>query len=326
MAKISVIVPVYKVEKFIHRCVDSILDQTFTDFELILVDDGSPDNCGKICDEYAEKDSRIHVIHQENGGLSAARNAGIDWSFANSNSEWITFVDSDDWVHPQMLAMFYEVATKERINFVLCKYQQTQNMMQHSRYDNIKYSIKKSEEAYVENYSVAMPAWGKFYHKIIFNTHRFLIGKLHEDAFFTYKVLFEHPKIAIIDFPLYFYFINENSITHSPWTPKRLDEVDAHEEQLEYLKMNLYEDAYKREIIAYTNVMFKQCKEIDLIPEYKFYKKQLCKKIRRTIRKNKSLLNLKNCSYIFEYLYPKTMKIYWILLKLTQFNIRKNII
>ena len=103
MPTISVIVPVYKVEKYIHRCVDSILSQTFTDFELILVDDGSPDNCGKICDEYAEKDIRIHVIHQENGGLSAARNAGIDWVFANSDSEWITFIDSDDWVHPEYL-------------------------------------------------------------------------------------------------------------------------------------------------------------------------------------------------------------------------------
>ena len=85
MPSISVIVPVYKVENFLHRCVDSILAQTFEDFELILVDDGSPDNCGAICEEYARKDSRIQVIHQKNGGLSAARNAGIDWAFANSN-------------------------------------------------------------------------------------------------------------------------------------------------------------------------------------------------------------------------------------------------
>ena len=79
MPEISVVVPVYKVESYIHRCVDSILNQTFSDFELILVDDGSPDNCGRICDEYAQNDNRIHVIHQQNGGLSAARNAGIDW-------------------------------------------------------------------------------------------------------------------------------------------------------------------------------------------------------------------------------------------------------
>ena len=103
MSIISVIVPVYNVEPYLNRCVDSILEQTFTDFELILVDDGSPDNCPAICDEYARKDSRIHVIHQKNGGLSDARNAGIDWVVANSDSQWISFVDSDDWVHPMYL-------------------------------------------------------------------------------------------------------------------------------------------------------------------------------------------------------------------------------
>ena len=103
MPLISVIVPVYKVEEYLSRCVDSILSQTFEDFELILIDDGSPDNCGKICDEYTKKDNRVHVIHQENGGLSSARNAGIDWAFENSDSEWLTFIDSDDWVHIQYL-------------------------------------------------------------------------------------------------------------------------------------------------------------------------------------------------------------------------------
>ena len=91
MPQISVIVPIYKVEPYLHRCVDSILLQTFRDFELILVDDGSPDNCGRICDQYAENDNRIHVIHQQNRGLSAARNAGIDWAFKNSDSRCLLF-------------------------------------------------------------------------------------------------------------------------------------------------------------------------------------------------------------------------------------------
>ena len=97
--KISVIVPVYKAEKYLHRCVDSILSQTFTDFELILVNDGSPDNCGAICDEYAQKDNRVRVFHKENGGVSSARNLGLD----NAKGEWITFVDSDDWLKPGCL-------------------------------------------------------------------------------------------------------------------------------------------------------------------------------------------------------------------------------
>ena len=93
MPKISVIVPVYKVEQYLCRCIDSILDQTFSDFDLILVDDGSPDNCGKICDDYELKDKRIRVIHQNNGGLSAARNTGIEWSLKNSDSTYLTFVN-----------------------------------------------------------------------------------------------------------------------------------------------------------------------------------------------------------------------------------------
>ena len=111
MAHISVIVPVYKVEPYLRRCVDSILTQTFTDFDLILIDDKSPDQCPHICEEYAITDSRVHVIHhKKNLGLSAARNMGIDWAFAESDSEWITFVDSDDWVHPLYLdALFNSV-------------------------------------------------------------------------------------------------------------------------------------------------------------------------------------------------------------------------
>ena len=115
MPQISVIVPVYKVEPYLRRCVDSILAQTFTDFELILVDDGSPDNSGAICDEYAQKDARVHVIHQENGGLSAARNAGIDWVFAHSDSQWLTFVDSDDWVHPEYLERLYHAVLEHNV-------------------------------------------------------------------------------------------------------------------------------------------------------------------------------------------------------------------
>ena len=107
MPEISVIVPVYNTEQYLHRCVDSILAQTFTDFELILVDDGSPDNSGAICDEYAGKDQRIHVIHQSNGGRGLVRNAALNWIQTNSDSKWIAFVDSDDWIHPQYLEVLF---------------------------------------------------------------------------------------------------------------------------------------------------------------------------------------------------------------------------
>ncbi|MDO5139489.1 MAG: glycosyltransferase family 2 protein, partial [Oscillospiraceae bacterium] len=100
MSRITVIVPVYKVEAYLKRCVDSLLCQTYENFFLLLVDDGSPDCCGEICDAYMRQDARVHVLHQKNAGLSAARNAGIEWALSRDDVEWISFVDSDDWVQP----------------------------------------------------------------------------------------------------------------------------------------------------------------------------------------------------------------------------------
>ena len=122
MANISVIVPVYKVEEFLSRCVDSILCQSYPDFEVILVDDGSPDCSGQMCEDYARQDSRIHVIHQENGGLAAARNSGIDWTFAHSDSRWLAVVDSDDWVHPDFLKVLYETAEQTLCKISVCDF------------------------------------------------------------------------------------------------------------------------------------------------------------------------------------------------------------
>lgn len=116
--KISIIVPVYNVEKYLKRCIDSILTQTFTDFECILIDDGSPDNCPAICDEYAKADKRIKVIHQENKGVSAARNAGLD----TAKGEWIGFVDSDDWIEPNMYEILYEDAIHFNVDVCVCNF------------------------------------------------------------------------------------------------------------------------------------------------------------------------------------------------------------
>ena len=162
MPKISVIVPVYKVEKYLNRCVDSILSQTFTDFELILVDDGSPDKCGEICEEYANKDSRIHVIHQKNGGLSAARNTGIDWANANSNSKWITFIDSDDWVHHEYLKQLLETANARNVDICVCNYTscpEGSEPVERRHTNEIK--LCSPEEIWCQKRVNAVIAWGK---------------------------------------------------------------------------------------------------------------------------------------------------------------------
>ena len=118
MPKVSIIVPVYKAEKYLNRCIDSILAQTFTDFELLLIDDGSPDRSGEICDEYAKKDSRIRVIHKENGGVSSARQRGLD----ESVGEYTMHADPDDWVEPEMLDELYKKAKEEDADMVICDF------------------------------------------------------------------------------------------------------------------------------------------------------------------------------------------------------------
>ena len=229
MPQISVIVPVYHVEAYIHRCLDSILLQTFTDFELILIDDGSPDFCGNICDRYARNDQRVTVIHQENKGLSGARNAGIDYAMT-TDSQWLCFVDSDDYVHPLYLESLYNAAQETGIS--VCQHKAT-----HGESLPEIYSTSCSMLTPSEVFSLGIPftvAWGKLYCKACFSTLRFPVGKTHEDEYLTYRIIFRFEIIPFISQPLYAYFHNPESIMHRPWTPQRLDALDAMEEQVAF--------------------------------------------------------------------------------------------
>lgn len=239
MPSISVIVPVYKVEQFLHRCVDSILAQTFEDFELILVDDGSPDSCGAICEDYAGQDSRIHVIHQKNGGLSAARNAGIDWVFANSDSRWLAFVDSDDWVHPKYLETLYDTAEKTLCKMSACVFfctsgedfpeQQNASIQRLSANDYYCGNIQEGSTAV---------AWNKLYHRSLFKNLRYPIGKLHEDEFTTYLAVYEAGSVGVTSARLYAYYQNPNGIMRSDWNPRRMHVLEAFEQQIAFAQRN----------------------------------------------------------------------------------------
>ena len=244
MPLISVIVPVYKVESYLPRCVDSILSQSMTDFELILVDDGSPDHCGELCDEYAKKDSRVHVIHQVNGGLSAARNAGLDWVFINSDSKWLSFVDSDDWVQPNYLEALYEAAKREKVDISICGFVKTLGDAI-PKSDVITESKQPTEQFYIEKTINATIVCGKLYKKECFQNIRFPVGKIHEDEFVTYKILFHYEYVAVIDQPLYVYFQNSDGIMHRVWNPQRMAAFDAAEEQIDYFLDHHYENVAK---------------------------------------------------------------------------------
>lgn len=234
MPSISVIVPVYKVEPYLNRCVDSILKQTCQDFELILVDDGSPDRCGEICDEYAGRGSRVHVIHKENGGLSDARNAGIDWAFANSDSRWLTFIDSDDWVHPELLSSLMDAAGRFDTGISVCGYQETEGAEPTVLPEDLQPVLWTPKRFYMERFVNATVAWGKLYAKSCFQSIRYPYGKIHEDEFVTYRLLFEQKAIAVVPAPLYAYFRNTEGIIRSAWSPKRLQAWDAYEQQIAF--------------------------------------------------------------------------------------------
>ncbi len=312
MSLISVIVPVYKVEPYLSRCVDSILAQTFTDFELILINDGSPDNCGKICDDYAQKDTRIQVIHKENGGLSSARNAGIDWVFANSNSQWLTFIDSDDWIHPQYLELLLSGATSTNTDICVCEYTETSEF---SGFENIKNTTTQNltpEDFFINHHVTAVIACCKLYKKSCFKNIRYPLGKLHEDEYTTYKILFEKSFISHLEEPLYFYFTNTDSITNGGWSPKRLDAIKAYEEQIAYFRKNGYRAALvkiERKLLWYIVAQIEITEKSD---EYAYLTPGLKKRLKAYLKDFKAdvKLSINNGYDFYIKAYPTTTKIH----------------
>lgn len=318
MATISVIVPIYNTEKYLNRCVDSILNQTFTDYELILVDDGSPDNCGKICDDYAKRDNRVNVIHKQNGGLSEARNYGIDWALENSDSEWITFIDSDDWVHPLFLELLLDAVVKNNVNLGICDYLSTKVDELEEKEINNRVELFSTEDFWIQNNKKSIAAWGKIYKKQDFFDIRYPVGKLHEDAFTTHKILFKHKRIAYVNERLYYYYFNHNSIMRSTWTPKRIDELDGR-----IAIINFFDDINKDNLKKYAiekliNVACSQIISIKNSPKLiskNKYIRILRKKVFKYFRKfgREVGFSLKKDAWIYECLYPKRMWIYWII-------------
>ena len=241
--KISVIVPVYKCEQYIHRCVNSILNQTFSDFELILVDDGSPDNCGEICEEYAKKDFRVKVIHQVNGGQAAARNNGVK----EAQGEWLHFVDSDDMIHPKTLEILYKTAIDNDVKLSMCSAFQGENIPDDfSKNFDVTANILNMDEENIfhlcknEKYYYWV-VWGKLLHKSIFLKHPLTEGRIYEDNAIVCKWLHEAKKVAVIPSPLYFYYINTSGTTKNNFTEKQLDILWAFEEQISYFHSLDYE-------------------------------------------------------------------------------------
>lgn len=236
MALISVIVAVYKMPEYLPRCIEGILGQTFRDIELILVDDGSPDNCGEICDGYAGKDSRVHVIHKQNAGVCAARNTGLDWVYDHSDSQWIFFHDNDDWIHPETLERMLSAAQAMKTDLCICGYQETAGADPEIRAEDLKPVSWTPKAFFMEHHVNATVCWGKLYSRDLFDGKRYPEGKYIEDEFLTYRLLFACDRLAVIPAPLYAYFVNSAGISKKPWIPKRLDAWEAFDQQLVFFR------------------------------------------------------------------------------------------
>lgn len=235
--KISIIVPVYGVEKYVNRCIQSIVNQTYKNIEIILVDDGSPDNCPLICDEWAKEDLRIKVIHKKNGGLSDARNVGLQIA----SGELIGFVDSDDWISEDMYQLLYEDMVNNDSDISACG---VKIIWEDNKFELLTpegsylFNQQEAMEAIIKETKLKQPVVYKLYKSDLIKDIMFPVGKYHEDVFWSYKAIGKAHKVSIFDTPCYFYFQRKNSIMGSTYSLKRLDSLEAKLERLKFIENN----------------------------------------------------------------------------------------
>ena len=240
---ISVVIPIYNVEKYIDKCINSVLNQSYRNLEIILVDDGSPDRCGEICDNYAKNDARIKVIHKENGGLSDARNKGIECA----NGKYIAFIDSDDFIHPQMFEILYHNIVLEDADISVCNFLEVQDGDDTTvPYLNIR---NIDREVYIGSYIMeqleyhnisTVVAWNKIYRMELFQEIRYPKGKLHEDEFVIHRILHCCRKSVYTTEKLYYYLQRKGSITDTVKWNVVADGIDAYFDRVKFLSQHGY--------------------------------------------------------------------------------------
>lgn len=238
---ISVIIPVYNVEKYLRKCLDSVVSQTYNNLEILIVDDGSTDCSGQICDEYAEKDDRIQVFHQLNGGLSKARNTGIDLS----TGDYLMFIDSDDYISKDMALELYNELKKSNADMSICNFHyvdENNNIIKKKELDfhNAGSFILTKKELLNaltnSNISTAIViGCNKLYKNSIFDSLRYPIGRIYEDEFIIHHILNKIDKAILINQKYYYYVQRNNSITGANYTIKKLDAVEAFLDRAKFL-------------------------------------------------------------------------------------------
>lgn len=253
---ISVIVPIYNVEKYLERCVESIINQTYKNLEIILVDDGSPDNCPQMCDDYAKKDSRIKVVHKKNGGLSDARNAGMKVA----TGEYVSFIDSDDYISLDFYETLLQTMIDNDSDIVECsvvKFYEDNNFDEYS--DDLKvtnYDTLYALDGLINENPFKQHVWNKLYKSNIALDIPYAVGKLNEDEFWTYQVFGKAKKVTRINKTMYYYFQRGSSIMGNGYNIKRLDALEGKMNRQAYIEKNFPTLATKAKVDLYGSCMF----------------------------------------------------------------------
>lgn len=288
MKKISIIIPIYKVEKYLSACIDSICNQTYKDLEIILVDDGSPDNCGQICDDYAQKDSRIRVIHKENAGVAMARNDGLDIA----TGDFISFVDSDDWLsenaYEKMMNAYEECGAdcviggcqivyekEEELEFKSCSFPSA----------HTEDSIKTMRNLLLNQSAV----WNRLFKSEIFSEIRFPQNRINDDEVVALHAYAKCKKVHYLDTPTYYYRIRANSITTSAFSLKKVDVFYNAQDNLEFIK-NSFPELTEEAEYKYLKTMLYSCYYVKRLntDEAKEKRKELKAKIKENKAKFKT--------------------------------------
>ena len=311
---ISIITPIYQAEAYLHPCIDSILAQTFPDFQLILVDDGSSDRSGVICDEYAAKDSRIKVIHQENRGQAAARNRALDLA----QGEYIAFIDSDDYVHPRFLEILWKNARNSQAQVSICNFEKVPEVRPlpdlspaASRVWEGKDYVRKCMTGQIPN-----KAWilcDKLFHRSCFAHRRLPEGRIYEDNAVVYQILYEAETIAECDDILYYYFQNQSGTVNQAFRPKHLDWLLVPQEMIEYFTAHgdaLLIDKSRRMYLGSLEDMYRKVHTHLKDPALEQELKQKLR-LQYEHEKKRYPITVRTHPGLYEILFPTYARLYW---------------
>lgn len=256
MCLVSIVVPIYNVQPYLERCIDSILNQTYSNIEVILVDDGSTDKCPIICDDYASKDQRVRVIHKTNGGLSDARNEGIK----SAKGDVVSFIDSDDWISSSFVEIMLRVMNDYNSDIVECDITKTHEYIEEDEivFENKihNYTKKEALNLLVSDNVFHQYVWNKLYKRAVIANVEFPYGKYNEDEYWTYKVFGRAGKVTKVENSLYFYYQRSGSIMGQAYSLKRLDGIEAKIERQAYIESFYPEIAESAKRNLLTTIMY----------------------------------------------------------------------